>query len=82
MMLRTPFRSGFGLSGAGVAVLSAPAAWEGPVLIEVAEGHAVALLDTFGIILLVCGSYVLYRALFYGCVAFRVQDQLSTTRPV
>ena len=60
----SPFRIGLGLATTGVAVLAAPAAWEGPVLVEISPGHAIALLDAFGIVPLVLGSAILYRELW------------------
>ena len=60
-MLRAPLRIGFGLATVGVAVLAAPAAWEGPVLVEISPGHAIALLDAFGIVPLALGSAIRYR---------------------
>ena len=64
MMRRGAFRSGFGLLATGLLILGAPAAWEGPVLVEVAPGHAIAVLDAIGIVPLVFGSALLFRALW------------------
>ena len=63
-MRQSAFRSGFGLSAAGLLVLAAPAAWEGPVLVEIAPGHAIAVLDAVGIVPLVLGSAILFRELW------------------
>ena len=59
-----PFRIRLGPATAGVAVLAAPAAWEGPVLVEISPGRAIALLDAFGIVPLTLGSAILYRELW------------------
>ena len=64
MMRRGAFRLGFSLSAAGLLVLAAPPAWEGPVLLEVGPGHAIAVLDAIGIVPLVFGSAFLFRALW------------------
>ena len=32
------FRLGFGMSAGGLPVLAAPAAWEGPVFVEISAG--------------------------------------------
>ena len=64
MMRRSAFRSGFGLSAVGLLVLAAPASWEGPVLVDVAPGHAIALLDAAGIVPLVFGSALVFQALW------------------
>ena len=64
MMQRGAFRLGFGLSAVGLLVLAAPASWEGPVLVDVAPGHAIALLDAAGIVPLVFGSILLFQALW------------------
>ena len=63
-MQRAPLRIGFGLATVGAAVLAAPAAWEGPVLVEISPGRAIALLDAFGIVPLTLGSAILYRELW------------------
>ena len=64
MMQRRAFPLGFGLSTVGLVVLAAPASWEGPVLVDVAPGHAIALLDAVGIVPLVFGSGLLFQALW------------------
>ena len=64
MMRRRAFSLGFGLSAVGLLVLAAPASWEGPVLVDVAPGHAIALLDAVGIVPLVFGSVLLFQALW------------------
>ena len=46
------------MSAGGLPVPAAPPAWEGPVLVEIRAGHAVALLDAFGIVPLALGSAV------------------------
>ncbi len=63
MMRRRALRLGFGLSATGLLVLAAPARWEGPVLMEVGTGHAIAALDALGIVPLVLGSAVVFREL-------------------
>lgn len=45
-------------------VLAAPAAWEGPVLLDVAPGHAIAVLDAVGIVPLVFGSGLVFHVLW------------------
>ena len=35
---RGAFRLGFGMSAGGLPVLAAPAAWEGPVFVEISAG--------------------------------------------
>ena len=55
-MRRGAFQLGFGMSAGGLPVLAAPAAWEGPVSVEISAGHAVGLLDAFGIVPLALGS--------------------------
>ncbi|MYI75597.1 MAG: hypothetical protein F4057_09875 [Acidobacteria bacterium] len=45
----------------GLLVLAAPASWEGPVLVDVAPGHAIALLDAAGIVPLVLGSTIVFQ---------------------
>jgi hypothetical protein len=48
----------------GVAILALPARLEGPRLVEVADGHAVSVLDAAGIVPLVTGSAWLHRGLW------------------
>ena len=38
VMRRGAFRLGFGMSAGGLPVLAAPAAWEGPVFVEISAG--------------------------------------------
>ena len=42
------FGWGFGSLGVGVAILAMPASVEGPVLVHISPGHAVAWLDALG----------------------------------
>lgn len=64
MTWRSTLRLGLGLSAAGLLILAAPAVWEGPVLVEVGPGHAIAVLDAAGIVPLVLGSALVSQALW------------------
>jgi hypothetical protein len=48
----------------GVAILALPARLEGPRLVEVADGHAVSVLDAAGIVPLVAGSAWLHSGVW------------------
>ena len=56
----------FGMSAGGLPVLAAPAAWEGPVFVEISAGHAVGHLDAFGIVPLALGSCPTVRPVSAG----------------
>ncbi len=53
------FRWGLGCLAVGLAILGMPASLEGPVLVEIGPGHAVAAADAVGILPLAIGSALL-----------------------
>ena len=59
------FRWGLGLIGLGVAIMALPASIEGPVLVDISPGHAVATVDAIGLVPLVVGVALLLWG--YGC---------------
>ena len=48
----------------GVSILALPARFEGPRLVEIAEGHAVSVVDAAGIVPLVAGSAWLHSGVW------------------
>ena len=48
------------LIAVGLAILAIPAAYEGPVLAPISDGHAIALADAVAIAPLLCGTTMLY----------------------
>jgi hypothetical protein len=54
----------FALIAAALAIFAVPTAWEGPVLISVSDGHAIAVADAIAIVPLVCGTTLLYWSLW------------------
>jgi hypothetical protein len=68
-----------GLIALGLAILAMPAAWEGPVLVPISDGHAIAAADAIGILPLVAGTTLLY------VLMWRERQQAATrlqTRPL
>ena len=61
-MIRWP-GSAVGLMLVGLAILALPARFEGPVLLEVGDGHAISTVDLLGILPLVVGSSWLHKGL-------------------
>jgi hypothetical protein len=58
------FRWSIGLLGAAVAIFAVPSAYEGPVLVEVSAGHAIAVADAVAIAPLLVGTSLLYLGLW------------------
>jgi hypothetical protein len=54
----------FLLIGAALAIFAVPTAWEGPVLVSISEGHAIAVADALAIAPLICGTALLYWSLW------------------
>jgi hypothetical protein len=52
------------LIAVGIAILAVPAGYEGPVLLPISEGHAIAAIDAVGIVPLVCGTTLLYALIW------------------
>ena len=52
------------MMGAGLAMLAAPAAIEGPVILPISPGHALSVLDAIAVLPLLAGSFFLYRGLW------------------
>ena len=52
------------MMGVGLAMLAAPAAIEGPVILPISPGHALSVLDAIAVLPLVTGSFFLYRGLW------------------
>jgi len=50
---------------AGIALLAAPSAIEGPVLVSISPGHALSVLDTVALIPLLAGMSFLYAGLWH-----------------
>ena len=63
-MTRPSLKWGLGLIGVGVAIMALPASLEGPVLVRVSPGHALATLDAVGLVFLLLGSVVVYWLLW------------------
>jgi len=59
------FRWGLGCLAVGLAMLALPASLEGPVLVEISPGHAVAAADAVGILPLAIGSALVFWALWF-----------------
>jgi hypothetical protein len=55
---------GLVLIAVGLAILAIPAGYEGPVLVPISEGHAIAAVDAIGIVPLVCGTTLLYAVIW------------------
>jgi len=55
---------GLGLVALGIGLLAAPAQWEGPVLVPISPGHALSVLDTFGVLPILTGMGWLYYGLW------------------
>jgi hypothetical protein len=55
----------FAAMALGIAMLAAPASIEGPILLPIAPGHALSVLDTIAVVPLVIGSFVLYAGLWH-----------------
>jgi hypothetical protein len=58
-----PF-AGLGLVAVAVALLAAPAEFEGPVLLPISPGHALSVLDSVALILLLTGLAWLHRGVW------------------
>jgi hypothetical protein len=58
------FRWSIGLLGAAVAIFAIPSAYEGPVLVDVSAGHAIAVADAVAIAPLLVGTSLLYLGLW------------------
>jgi hypothetical protein len=73
------------LIAAALAIFAVPAAWEGPVLVTISEGHAIAVADALAIVPLVFGTALLYwglwqnRATAVACARERPQHALLLT---
>ena len=63
-MTRPLLKWGLALIGASVAIMALPASLEGPVLVRVSPGHAIATLDAVGLVFLLLGSVVVYWLLW------------------
>jgi hypothetical protein len=65
-----PFENGrwpalpFTLIALGIALLAAPSAIEGPVLLPISPGHALSAVDAVGVMPLVAGTCWLYAGLW------------------
>ena len=64
MKRRVLFRYALGLLALGLAIMALPASLEGPVLVNIGPGHAVAVLDAIGLVPLVLGCALLYGGLW------------------
>jgi hypothetical protein len=53
------------LIGLGIALLALPSGIEGPVLLPISPGHAIAALDAAGVLPMVAGSCWLYAGLWH-----------------
>ena len=58
------FRRGLGCLATGLALLAMPASLEGPILVEISPGHAIAVVDALGILPLTLGSVLLHWVLW------------------
>ncbi len=72
-MTAWPF-AGLGLVAVAVALLAAPAQFEGPVLVPISPGHALSVLDSVALIPLLTGLAWLYRGVWVR--RHRVYDAL------
>jgi hypothetical protein len=54
----------FTIIAAGIALLAAPTAVEGPVLLAIGPGHALSVLDVVGVVPVVAGTCWLYTGLW------------------
>jgi hypothetical protein len=71
-----PF-GGVGLVAIGIALLAAPAQFEGPVLIPISPGHALSVLDSVALIPLLTGLAWLYWGIWAR--RYRLYDALRTS---
>ena len=71
-----PFE-GVGLVAIGIALLAAPAQFEGPVLIPISPGHALSVLDSVALIPLLTGLAWLYWGIWAR--RYRLYDALRTS---
>jgi len=58
------FRSALALIGVALALFLVPTRYEGPVLVDVSAGHAIAIVDAIAIVPLAAGSSLLYFGLW------------------
>ena len=66
-MTAWPFAD-LGLVAVAVALLAAPARFEGPVLVPISPGHALSVLDSVALIPLLTGLAWLYRGYGYAAI--------------
>ena len=71
-----PF-GGVGLVTIGIALLAAPAQFEGPVLIPISPGHALSVLDSVALIPLLAGLAWLYWGVWLR--RYRIYDATRTS---
>lgn len=64
MERRGRLQTAFALIGGGFAIFALPAAWEGPVLLPISDGHAIAVADAVAIAPLVSGTTLLYALIW------------------
>jgi len=71
------------MMGVGLAILAAPTAIEGPVILPISPGHALSVLDAVAVLPLLVGSFFLYRGLWQRrgplrAVALRMPGRAGT----
>jgi hypothetical protein len=64
MYLPSWFTGSVSLIALGILLLTLPATFEGPLFLDIAEGHALSLLDTLALLPLIAGSTLLQWSIF------------------